>query len=141
MSLKSLLFIIFFLIALISSLTLVFRTTVFFGRASSGSNLTSTTVFSPSNSYLFASPLQAKADGQETIRLTVFLLDSRGLGLANQKVEIVRSQIVNVLDIQPVTDDTGKAVFDLSSPTPGQYPVSAISNNQEISQKLKIVFY
>lgn len=116
---------------------LVLRTTVFFGKATSSNS-------SPivlENSYLFASPIQAKADGKEKIRITAFLLDGQGLGISNLKVSLQLPQNVSVLAIQSVTDDTGKAVFDLSSSVAKQLDIAAQVNNKTIPQKVKIVFY
>ncbi|MDP4009579.1 MAG: Ig-like domain-containing protein [Candidatus Shapirobacteria bacterium] len=138
MASKKIIFVIIFLsISLIASMFLVLRTTVFFGKATSSNS-------SPivlENSYLFASPIQAKADGKEKIRITAFLLDGQGLGISNLKVSLQLPQNVSVLAIQSVTDDTGKAVFDLSSSVAKQLDIAAQVNNKTIPQKVKIVFY
>ncbi|MBP9817441.1 hypothetical protein KBC75_01625 [Candidatus Shapirobacteria bacterium] len=128
---------IFLLVALFFSLLLVFRTTVFFGKATSSNS-------SPivlENSYLFASPLQALADNQEQIRITAFLLDGRGLGVGNQKVDLIYPQSLQMNPVQPYTDETGKAVFDLHTPTTGTYFIEASVNNKKIPQKIKLIFY
>lgn len=128
----------FLVLALISALFLIYRTTVFFGKATT----VNTTPIALENSYLFASPLQAKADTQEMIRITVFLLDGRGLGVPNIPVTLQLSPSVKINNNNnSVTDDSGKAVFDLSSSTPGQYPVSAKVDNKELPQKVKLMFY
>jgi len=131
------LFIIFFLvIALGASLALVFRSTIFINRAAG-----STSSVAYSNSYLFSSPLQAKADGKELIRITVYLLDGRGLGVPNQTASLQTSPPINISSIQTTTDDTGKAVFDLSSVSPTKVTVSATNNGQTIPQTVKVTFY
>jgi hypothetical protein len=93
------------------------------------------------NSYLFASPLTAKSDGLEKIRLTIFLLDSRGLGVSNQKVNINAPSTLTLTNIQAVTDDTGKAIIDASSSIATTYQISASTDNQVLPQKVKITFY
>jgi len=93
------------------------------------------------NSYLFASPLQAKADNQELIRVTVFVLNDRGLGIANQQVELKTKPTLQVNTIQAITDDLGKAVFDLGSLVPGKFEISATANNKSLPQKLNIIYY
>ena len=131
------LYIIFFLIiALGASLALVFRSTIFINRAAG-----STSSVAYSNSYLFSSPLQARSDGKELIRITVYLLDGRGLGVANQTVSLHTSPTVDISSIQTTTDDTGKAVFDLSSTSPAKVTVSASHNNQTVPQTVKVTFY
>jgi hypothetical protein len=135
---KKYLFIILFLsLALIASVFLVLQTTVFTKKASTGNQ--SAVVLE--NSYLFASPLQAKSDNKEKIRLTVFILDGRGLGVPNQNINLSTSSQISITEVQNITDDSGKAVFDLSSNISGQFNVSAQTKNGTIPQQVKIVFY
>lgn len=134
---KNMFVILLLIAALIISLGLVFQQTNLFTRASFSN--TSPPVMA--NSYLFASPLQAKADGKEMIRLTAFILDGRGLGVGNLEVRLTTSQSTTILAQQPYTDETGKAVFDLSSNTPGTLYAEASVYNQKIPQKIKLIFY
>lgn len=136
-SAKYLIIIGFLSIALIASLFVVVRTTTTYQRAS-GSSSRSTVL---ENSYLFASPLQAKADGKEMIRLTVFLLDGRGLGVGNQTVALKLPNSVTITNQQEITDQSGKAVFDLSSATAQTINVTATTNNLTLPQKVRVVFY
>lgn len=133
---RPIIIIIFLLLTLLASLALVFRTTIFLGRAAGSSSSVAY-----GNSYLFSSPLQAKADGKEQIRVTVYLLDGRGLGVPNQTVSLTSSPKVSITSIQTTTDDTGKAVFDLSSNTAVKATITASNNQQTIPQTVKIVFY
>jgi len=77
MTTKKLLFIIILLAGLTVSIVLVSRTAIFSPRATSSNQ----NAINIQNSYLFASPLTAKADGNEKVRLTIFLLDNRGIGV------------------------------------------------------------
>lgn len=132
------LFIISFLsIALVASLFVVVRTTTTYQRAA-GSSSGSTVL---ENSYLFASPLQAKADGKEMVRITVFLLDGRGLGVGNQTVSLKIPNSVTVNNQQEITDQSGKVVFDLSSTVTQTINVTATTNNLTLPQKVRVVFY
>ena len=135
---KYLLIIIFLSLALLASLYLVLRTTVFVQKAATSS---SSSTISLENSYLFVSPLQAKADGQEKMRLTIFILDSRGMGVSNKTVTLSISSKINITSVQNQTDNSGKAVFDLISTTAGQFNVSALVGDETIPQQVKIVFY
>ena len=131
------LFIIGFLsLALIASLVLVARTTVTYQKAA-GNNYSVTL----ENSYFFASPLQAKADGQEMIRLTVFLLDGRGLGVANQTVSLNLPSTINIIRQQEITDQNGKAIFDLASTIPQTFNLTATVGTSKLPQSVKVVFY
>jgi len=134
---KYLIIIIFLSLALIASLYLVLRTTIFVKKATN--NNTSTIALE--NSYLFVSPLQAKADGKEKMRLTIFILDGRGMGIANQTVSLSTSSKINIISIQNQTDESGKAVFDLTSDVAGQFNVSAQTGNTTLPQQVKVVFY
>ncbi|MBP6867304.1 Ig-like domain-containing protein [Candidatus Shapirobacteria bacterium] len=123
-------------LGLFGSIFLVTKTTTISKRAH-----TSSSTVALENSYLFASPLQAKADGLEQIRLTVFLLDGRGLGVPNQSVKLNLPTSVRITKSQEITDQTGKAVFDLISPTPQTLNVSASVGTSTLPQKVKITFY
>lgn len=132
---KYILFILLLLLGLAGSIFLVIRVTVFQNRATSNSSS------SLENSYLFASPLQAKADSQEKIRITVFLLDGRGLGIGNRPVEINTSAPTTQTNLQPTTDETGKAIFDIASSTPQTIEITAQTNGKTLPQKIKVMFY
>ncbi len=132
------LFIIGFLsLALIASLFLVARTTTVYNRAATSKS--SSVVLE--NSYLFASPLQAKADGLEQIRLTVFLLDGRGLGVTNQVVSLNLPANTTITNQQEISDQSGKAVFDIVSSLPQTINVTAKVGNSSLPQKVRVVFY
>ncbi len=124
------------LLLLLLSLATNFRF-IFFGRASSGGD---SNLFSIENSYLFISPLEAKADKTERIRVTVFLLNSEGLGVANQRVSLRTPNELIIEDIQPQTDNYGRAIFDLLSQTPGEYFVEALVNNLSVGEGVKVKF-
>lgn len=92
------------------------------------------------NSYIFASPLRAKTGG-EKIRVTVFILDTRGLGLSGRKVSIGGGDALNVTSIQPTTDGQGRATFDVSSEsTPGVYIIQASVDGLNLVQQATISF-
>lgn len=129
--------IIFLLIALIASLSLVLQSTTINKKATSQNQ----SIIALENSYLFVSPLQVKADAKEKMRLTIFILDGRGMGISNQLVSISTSSKIAVNSIQNHTDISGKAVFDLSSATAGQFKVTAQAGNVTLPQEVKVVFY
>jgi len=130
---------VFFLLFSLGGLVIfVSQRTTFFGRAYTprlGTN------FSPQNSYLFASPLRAVADGQEKIRITVFLLDSSGRGVAGQTVLLGQNERLTISPVQPTTDELGRAIFDISANIPGEYLIEARAGNEILPQRVKISFY
>ena len=118
-------------------LVLIYRPLIFLNRASGSSSSTPLTA----NSYLFASPVAAKADGQQSIRITIFILDGQGLGVSNQTVTLSLPAPLSQKPVQPQTDQYGKAIFDLTSTTADKFKVSASINSGQIPQSLNLVFY
>ncbi len=92
------------------------------------------------NSYIFASPIQAQANGQEKIRINVFLLDSQGLGVGQKQVTLSSNPSLNIEAVQPQTDDFGKAIFNLSSSLPGKYQISASTPDFTLKQQISVLF-
>ncbi|MGB9706987.1 MAG: Ig-like domain-containing protein [Microgenomates group bacterium] len=139
---RTILLLVALLILLLSLGGLVFfisQRTTFFGRAYTPR--TGSSLVSVENSYLFASPLAARADGQEKIRLTVFLLDSSGRGVAGEAVFLGQDERLNIYPTQPLTDDLGRAFFDISATTPGEYLMEARVGNKVLPQRVKISFF
>lgn len=124
------------------SLFLVFRRTSFFGRAeyrSSTANPASAGV-SVENSYLFASPLSASVSSGEKIRLTVFLLDGQGRGVAGEAVFLGQPENLQITSVQAVTDDLGRAIFDLSALSAGEFMLEARAANRTLPQRVRVSF-
>lgn len=136
MSPKKIFFIIPLIFGLITGVYLVTQTTLFKSRATT----TSTHFPVKENSYVFASPIQAKADGQEKIRITVFLLDSNGLGVSRQPVTLKVPSALQIETLQSTTDDLGKSTFNLSSNFPGKYEISASTDKFSLFQKINLLF-
>lgn len=116
--------------------------TSFFGKAygppaSSGSNASYVRL---ENCYLFASPLQAKADDKEKIRVTAFILDSQGKGVAGEAVFLNQNEKLTISAVMPVTDDLGRAIFDLSTSSIGEYAIEAKVSNKTLPQKIRVTF-
>lgn len=133
---KKIFFIILLLLGIILTVYLISQTTIFSGKATNNNSH----LPNKENSYLFASPLQAKADGLEKIRITVFLLDSDGIGVNQQKVILNTSPNIQIESLQSITDDTGKAIFNLSSNTTGKYSLSASTSTLNLTQKINLLF-
>jgi len=96
--------------------------------------------FSVENSYLFASPLEARANGQEKIRVTVFVLNREGRGMSNQQILLNKSPELVLEQINSLTDTYGRAVFDLSTTKPGEYMIAATLEGKSLGESLKIIF-
>jgi hypothetical protein len=101
--------------------------------------------FSLANSYIFGSPLVAQGNGEEKIRVSAFLLDAKGRGVSDQQVSLnvvakagTGQPQVNV--VQEVTDEFGKAVFEVTSVNVGQYVVSASVGGLEFPQTVTLTY-
>jgi len=135
---KNLIFLIFFLLILVSFSFFfgLYEVRFFKSRAS-----VSQASFSVDNSYLFISPLRAKANGQEKIRITVFVLNNQGLGVLGKELFLSPNPDLSVDIIQGKTDNFGKAVFDVASTKPGEYYLEVFVDGQKLPQKARLSFY
>jgi len=120
------------------SVLLAISRTSWFGHAQEPTRIGS---LSLENSYLFASPISAYSDGETIVRITVFLLDDKGLGVSGQNVVLkIASGSLNINKIQPLTDSFGRAIFDLTSTVSGDYKVSADISGVTLPQEVSISF-
>ncbi|MCJ7804511.1 hypothetical protein MUP35_02140 [Patescibacteria group bacterium] len=92
------------------------------------------------NSYLFASPLSAQANGKEKIRVTVFLLDAQGKGVPGKVVFLGQNEKLKIDSVQAVSDNLGRAFFDVSSIAAADYLIEAKVDNQILPQRVKLNF-
>lgn len=102
--------------------------------------------YSPTNSYIFASPIIARADGKQKIQVNVFLLDKGGYGVKDQKVNLTvlplhHEQILpQTRAVQPITNEQGQAVFVLTANKPGSFKIAAAAAGIPLSQSTRIIF-
>ena len=135
---KKIIYLFIFLLILLglSSYFWLYEARFFVGRAS-----VSQQSFSFDNSYLFTSPLRAKANGQEKIRLTVFILNNQGLGVMGKEVFLGIQPDLLIEAIQGTTDNYGKAVFDIAAKKPGEYYLEVKIDGKVLPQKAHLSFY
>lgn len=132
---------IIFIIVILLIILLVFLTVTVFKRTTNiGSRADAPRATSLENSYVFASPLIALANGLERIRVTVFILDSQGMGVERQTVNLKTGADLTVEKVQPLTDNIGKAVFDLSTTKAATYAIEAMVDEKSLSQRVSIIF-
>jgi hypothetical protein len=124
-------------VVIIVSVFLAMNKTSFLSKAAETS---SAGLLSRENSYVFASPVVAQADKTSVIRITVYLLNSQGLGFAGQKVDLASSRPLIMKPISPVTDSFGIATYDVSSASPGSYTVSVEASGITLPQTVSISF-
>lgn len=125
----------FFLASLIITTILVKKQTVLPGRASTPG------ILSLENSYLFASPLLSRANGEEKITISAFVLSDQGLGIEGKKVDLYSSPPLTANIVRGETDNLGMAVFEITSLTAGKYNLWAVvSGGGQIKQQVNISF-
>jgi len=123
------------LLVLLLSLSLFANIRLIFSSRATGSS-----GFSAENSYIFASPLVARANTSDKIRVTVFLLNGQGQGVANQQVTLNKSPELVISQQNSLTDSYGRAIFDLSTSVVGEYVIEAVVDTTKLSESIKIKF-
>ena len=104
------------------------------------------TKYSLSNSYVFGAPLVGIADGETKCMVNIFLLNDQGLGVPDKQISLssrpkagtVGNTLIN--NIQELTDNFGKSVFEITSNNPGQFEFTAEVEGFEIPQKVTLTF-
>ena len=136
--------VVFFLFgALGSTIYLVKNRTSYQSRASSAQTYVQPEpagIFDAKNSYLSASPLEARAGGEENISLTVFLLDEQSKGVPGKVVVLSPVPGLTISQVQNISDSLGRAIFDISTNRPGDYFLQASAEGQTIPQKARVSF-
>lgn len=90
---------------------------------------------------MFASPIYSAADGLSSIRITVFILDSQGLGVEGETVDIhPQKGVLTTAKIAPITDSFGRAYFDLTTVAAGSYTIEAEVKGLILPQKVGVSF-
>jgi len=135
---KSILFVVIFLMILIGFSVVfgLYEVKFFSSRASIASSS-----FSVDNSYVFITPLTAGANGQEKIRLTVFVLNNQGIGVLGKKVFISPDPALSIETIQGLTDNYGKAYFNIASNKAGEYYLEVKVDDTALNQKAHLSYH
>ncbi len=136
-NLKKLFFILIIVIILIGLLVTI---VILRGINTTSSRASGPGQISLDNSYIFASPLSACADGLSRVRLTVFLLNTQGFGVSAQKVQLNLATDLTLEKGQDVTDSFGKSYFDISSTKAGDFPISADADGKKLPQQINVTF-
>ena len=91
------------------------------------------------NSLIFAWPLSVPADGSTSSEVSVFIRNQDNRGLANKQVTIEGNPSIFQSSIA-TTDSDGKALFKITSNSPGVAEISAIVDNRRLDRKVSIEF-
>lgn len=87
------------------------------------------------NSILIGEKIMAKADGVEKCVVDVFVLDADGKGVTGKQV-----QLNGLGNLSKVSDDMGKARFEVTSTIAKQYELMATVNGQALGKTLTVTF-
>lgn len=87
------------------------------------------------NSFLLGVKILAKANGEEKCVVNVFVLDADGKGLLGRQV-----QLSGLGSFDAVTDNLGKATFELTSTEAKQYELTASVDGVSLEKTMKVTF-
>lgn len=90
-----------------------------------------------SNSYFIGGKLLAKADGKESCVVNVFALDNTNKGVKDKSVEVTG---MGVEPLTGVTGVDGKATFELTSATEGQFKLEATIDGVPVGKVVTVTF-
>ncbi len=92
-----------------------------------------------SGSYLLGDKILAKADGKDTNKVNVFLLDKNGRPVPGKTVELT-GMTLGVTQKNTLSDSTGKIAFELTSTKEGQFRINALYGGAELPQTIVVTF-
>ena len=95
----------------------------------------------PNNSYITYDPRKAQATGDEQMRVTVVVLSPQGLGVSGIAVSLSNpGDALKIETISGTTDTLGRAFFNISTKTAGEYNIEAKAGGVAVTQKAKLLF-
>ncbi len=112
------------------AVSVVPNTLVFLAKASSANAKVSI-----KNSLVMGEKVLAKADGKDKCVINVFALDNKGKGVFGRQVQLSGLDQMNA-----ITDDSGKARFEMVSMEAKQYELIASVNGVQLTKKIKVTF-
>lgn len=81
-------------------------------------------VISSSNSLAVSTPTCVPADGESRSRIYIYCNNARGFGEPHMQVSVApkgNAQYMEIIPIQGITDEVGKAIFDVTSRKDGLF--------------------
>lgn len=87
------------------------------------------------NSFLIGEKIMAQADGVEKCKVNVFVLDADGKGIVGRQV-----QLDGLGSLTAITNDLGKASFEMTSKVAKQYQLIASVNGSPLGKTVKVTF-
>lgn len=94
---------------------------------------------SPTESLIFAWPLEVPANGTSTSEITVFVRTEEGKGVTDAQVELIPT-MGEVFGSPGFTDKNGEVSFQISSTTQGVAEIEVIVDNIPIQRTVSVKF-
>lgn len=117
----------------------VFITFVVFNKQFTSAARASNQNVSSEKTYIFAWPLELKADGKTASEITIFVRDDEGKAIADKNVRM-QSTVGELKEPSVVTDKSGRAAFHLTATAPGLAEIQAVVDNTPIRRKITVKF-
>ena len=90
------------------------------------------------DSYVIGSNLLARADGEDTAIINVFLLDKNGKPVAGKMADLTGAG--NIVAKNQLSDSDGKIVFEVRSTEERQYELSGVYEGMPIGSPVTVTF-
>lgn len=90
------------------------------------------------SSIIIGEKVLAKADGEDKVKVNVFIMDKSGKGIKGKNVELTGSMAG--LPMNGLTEDDGKSGFELSSNNKGQFKLGANVEGIEMGKYITVTF-
>ena len=91
---------------------------------------------SPESSVAFVSPSSLPLASKGRIQVTIFCLDTRGLGIPSLQTKIAPHVDALVLEEESITDEKGKATYFIQGSRVGSYDLDVYCQGQKIESKV-----
>ncbi len=108
------------------------KTLVTFTKAAPSSKISLT------ESLVLGEKILARADGSDSCKVNIYVLDDTGKGVAGKKVTLEGVEGISPKEV--VSNNDGKAVFNVVSGTEGQYLLVAKVEGIELAKAIKVTF-
>ena len=90
---------------------------------------------STKNSFLMGEVIAAKANGVDKCKISAFVLDADGKGVAGKKVKVT-----GLNTFEATTNDSGRATFEFTSDVTGQYEIIGSVDGVKMAKTLIVTF-
>lgn len=90
------------------------------------------------SSYIVGSKLLAKANGEDSCVVNVFLLDKNGMGVVGKRIAL--TGVDSFKTNNEMTDKNGQVTFEVRSKVEGQFKVGATIEGVPMGKALTVTF-